>query len=180
MRRRTGRALIGCVMSGICLVSCFAWVGITVVTDSTDSTGRLWATHRHAIGISRGIFFTHWNSTSVIVWNDMKSPSLSVRRRTTFFDSNTPGSLDYTWSGITSTIPGTRGYESRGRWNEGGQFSFPIWPLCLLALPWALRRLREYRNRPFEDGPPHCRVCGYDLRASPERCPECGTPITAI
>jgi hypothetical protein len=32
-------------------------------------------------------------------------------------------------------------------------------------------KLRKYRSR-FAPG--HCAGCGYDMRASPERCPECG------
>jgi predicted Zn-ribbon and HTH transcriptional regulator len=34
-------------------------------------------------------------------------------------------------------------------------------------------RLRKYRTKIV---PGHCAGCGYDLRASPERCPECGRP----
>jgi hypothetical protein len=52
---------------------------------------------------------------------------------------------------------------------------FPVWPALLsLALISALlfRIAWKYRHPPG-----HCRRCGYDLRASPERCPECGTAV---
>ncbi|HEY7115683.1 MAG TPA: hypothetical protein VH475_03800 [Tepidisphaeraceae bacterium] len=57
------------------------------------------------------------------------------------------------------------------------QWVVPFWaPTALLAVPAALAAVRLGRRlRRWRAGPGRCAFCGYDLRATPERCPECGT-----
>jgi hypothetical protein len=78
---------------------------------------------------------------------------------------------------------GLHGFTSHGfycvsvKFDDGTQMlvvGIPFWWLAILlsAVPvlWTLRmgvsRIRRKRG--------HCRSCGYDLRATPDRCPECG------
>jgi hypothetical protein len=63
---------------------------------------------------------------------------------------------------------------------SGGRYvNIPHWFLAAVSLffaAWTVRIARRRRRFP----PGHCARCGYDLRASPERCPECGaTPATS-
>ncbi|HZN66088.1 MAG TPA: hypothetical protein VFB66_12405 [Tepidisphaeraceae bacterium] len=74
-----------------------------------------------------------------------------------------------------------------GRWRGGGIAStvdyrvvrLPYWALLLVsaALP-TTRLLRHHLRHGSHDRT--CYKCGYDLRATPDRCPECGATVAGM
>jgi hypothetical protein len=75
-----------------------------------------------------------------------------------------------TWMGFGSEVDS----EYKG-WSY--KLVVPQWFFLLLATPlpvWWLWRHRQHRKR-LREG--HCLSCGYDCRATPEKCPECGAAV---
>jgi len=70
---------------------------------------------------------------------------------------------------------------SGGGWRFGGRDLWIVWTpywflvliFCALPAVWVFGFARRHRHRAG-----FCRSCGYDLRASPDRCPECGAPVS--
>lgn len=62
--------------------------------------------------------------------------------------------------------------------NEWTVIRVPHWLVAFsaLALPVAALAILCRRRMGFK-GRGRCKQCGYDLRASPDRCPECGTLV---
>lgn len=79
-------------------------------------------------------------------------------------------------SSATAAFPTYFTLSTGGEWiwrAESWSMVFPHWALLvpLLAYP-SIVMIRYFRRRSNAGG--NCTNCGYDLRATPDRCPECG------
>ena len=55
----------------------------------------------------------------------------------------------------------------------------PFWPLIAAAAWGPFRHWVRHTREQYRRSAGQCLHCGYDLRATPERCPECGAVPTA-
>ena len=59
---------------------------------------------------------------------------------------------------------------------DGGYYYMDFLPLfCVLPLAWLVLWTMRKKSKPHRAAT--CAKCGYDLRATPDRCPECGTLV---
>ena len=119
---------------------------------------------------------SQWHPRSLEFWSDSFADVDST-------DKNQPWRTTYL---SKPTSPAPLGFQSG--WTHGVyrhtnwsnlEVAIPYWfPVTIFAVPALWRAVRNRRRlRHGRDG--HCLVCGYDLRATPDRCPECGTISTA-
>lgn len=122
--------------------------------------------------------------TCLVLW--FTAPDYRLLAPTRRFDARLSDSkLFVSWSPSVPYRPGWAGQINRygfryTRWFDGSA-DLGI-PLILLAVAFAtlvVIPLYPFRRRRPALAHPRCHACGYDLRATPDRCPECGTPATS-
>jgi hypothetical protein len=59
--------------------------------------------------------------------------------------------------------------------SRGWFFASPLWVIAGLSLTPTVLTFAVRRHRSRQKAAGCCGTCGYDLRATPDRCPECGT-----
>jgi hypothetical protein len=83
------------------------------------------------------------------------------------------------WQDVSWDIPFVVSYERRYAWIDFSLIRISCWLVAALSVPLPLARIQVRRRLRERERCGLCRACGYDLRATPDRCPECGAvPLT--
>ncbi len=147
-------------------------VGFSALAVRSAGYEDLWVLrHDHgywSVSMRSGRLYLEWSPPSSHAWPTWTPRSISV--------------LGVEVWPVTWVLPGKPYHRRMGDLSsmEGGLMfpgtavTFPIWYLIVLTTLWpAMLTARLIRSRRRVQAG-CCRICGYDLRATPDRCPECG------
>ena len=156
------------------------------------ATGGVWAMSR----LSPGSYIRQtWDPARFIYRQDVFScygGAVSFGRTRIDLDMEVPPwpSMRRPWSRLNNTqfdrpmVPGWRvlswAHMFRVRhsrypgWYEGWGIQFELWPIAVCATIWPALSMARMIRRRRRTRSGLCPSCGYDLRGTSERCPECG------
>jgi hypothetical protein len=170
--KRLRRILLNAA-SVLSLVLCVAAVGLWLRSYwRTDRWRTDWHGSRYVVlAANRGTFYLTWtlvdaNDTGAFNISFAAPPGFSTTAATTDDDDES--------SGLSSFLGFKWLFSDFGPMSVR-TYGVPAWFLvALTATPAliALHRIRRRRREANRRG--LCPACGYDLRATPDRCPECG------
>jgi hypothetical protein len=159
-----GAAALSLLVCGVTLALWVrsAWAGALVVSwgEPHGAVGRALVVSRGAISLRSA-----WSVRPMSLNEKTRAIEVTLAR------VDAPGFARIRTSWVPQTIAGAPLPGNFGTFQET-RIAL-AWPLLLSAVAsaWLVARAWKLR-RPI---PGLCRRCGYDLRATPDRCPECGT-----
>lgn len=167
------------IASALSLLLCMAVLALLIRSDGRRDELRVrWLGSKYAIASERGNLLID-NSPEIddrVARQIPEAEILNTQAPALYKRWLTSGRLE-DWTKLQTVI---KQYNSAaGRTLRSIRYSIPDWLLAVLALILPLAWARKWGQQRRLTAAGLCPHCGYDLRASRDRCPECGTPIPA-
>ena len=168
---RQVRRVVLIASAGLLVVSLFGWSRSKFAGDSYFWGGRA---HCGGLFVMDGVVrFMYAPEGSTAEARGFSHESFDWRSQTRGFGVRSWEELRGSWYGRLGF-----GYDPNARLdNTGGRMYrvyFPFWGLILVSLIAPGIVVIGYRRSRHRHRRGMCPRCGYDLRATPQRCPECG------
>jgi hypothetical protein len=163
----------------LCVAVCVLWMRSWTAFDEFYEITWNGSTGRYS---ERGVAWDRGRLLIVYRWTDLpmgqnytqlRLPAPMSRHRV---KPNSSGEHELPWWHVDFGGAGIGRGSVNGVFGRSYLVGMVLWPVILLTmiLPavWLFRAYRNRKRRAKDSG--CCAICGYDLRASPSRCPECG------